>query len=323
MELYNLFKSMQVGFGLLLLISMFAVFVDLSDPDAAYYLWGFYTLVILFVLNLAIYVVNKFKMIIQLLKMGIKSRRALGLHVSLLAVHAGIAIVFMGNVLDLSLGFNQQVELRPGETYQLPASETMLKLQDFRIDYYEDGSPSQYTSQVLLTENDNKEIPCDITVNHPIEIAGSKVYQQSYGWMLNIEIANDNKSQKYVVKQREEVGLGDNSNKIEIVRYIPNYILGKMHGQGGVGTPAIVYFIPLKNITGLAKLGEKIKISDDDTLTFIDKQAFTVLKVKTSPGLPLVQVGGILLVMGIILVFLFRSNQSSRLNIGSKDVSNK
>lgn len=322
MEFFKSFKSMQTGFTLLLLISLFASFVDVSNPSAAYSFIGFYVLVILFVINLAIYVVNKLKKIIQILKMRTESRRTLyiglGLHLSLFAVHAGIALVFMGNMLDLSLGYNQRVEMRPGETFKLPDSDTTLKLEDFQIDYYEDGSPSQYTSKVLVIEKD-KEVLHDITVNHPLKISGSKMYQESYGWRMNIEIDGGNKSKKYLVKSGEEIGLGD--NKIEIIRYVPNFVHGKMREQGISGNPAVIYFIPQKDLTSAAKLGEKVKISDNEYLTFVDKQAFSVLKVKTSPGLPFVESGGAMLVIGIVLVFLLMNNKAMRFNDVYKDVS--
>lgn len=308
---------MQTGFGLLLLISLFASFVDLANPTAAYYYFIFYTLVILFVMNLAIYVVNKLKTIIQLLKMSTESRRTLysglGVNISLFAVHAGIALVFMGNMLDISLGYNQRVPLMPGETFTLPASDTILKLEDFQIDYYKDGSPSQYTSAVLVMSPEH-DTSYDITVNHPLEISGSKIYQESYGWQVNIEVGDGNVSETYLIKPGDKVGLGENNAKIEIRQYIPNFVSGKMREQGAAAAPAIVYFIPQKNITGAAKLGEKVKINDNEYLTFVDKQAFTVLKVKTSPGLPFVELGGGLLVMGIILVFLFMNKKTIRCN---------
>ncbi|SDE97025.1 Cytochrome c biogenesis protein Ccs1 [Sporomusa acidovorans DSM 3132] len=317
-----MFKSMKTGFILLLLISLFASFIDLSNPSVDYSFIGFYFLVIMFVINLAIYVVNKLKKIIQLLKMRTESRSSLysgvGLHLSLFAVHAGIALLFLGNILDLGLGYSQRVELRPGESFTLPGSRTVLRLEDFRIDYYQDGSPSQYTSKVLVTEND-QEVTYDITVNHPLEISGSKIYQESYGWIVNIEIGDGNNLKKYFVKPGDEVGL--ENRKIEIVRYFMNFVPGKMPEKGVTGAPAVMYYMSQKNLTGVAKLGEKIKISDNQFLTFVDKQAFTVLKVKNSPGLTIVEVGGILLMIGIVLVFSFMHKKSMQFNDFCKDVA--
>ena len=316
MKFFKSFKSMQTGFGLLLLISLVASFADLSKPTTAYF-FGFYTLVILFIINLAIYVMNKLRKIIQLLKMRTDSRHTLyirlGLQISLFAVHAGIALVFMGNILDLGLGYNQRVEMRPGETFTLPESENIVKLEEFLIDYYKDGTPSQYTSKVLVTEKDNKEERYDITVNHPFEKSGAKMYQESYGWRLNIKIDTGDKSESFLVKPGEKMGLGENNSKIDIIRYVPNFVSGKIREQGGNDNPAIIYFIPQKNMTGAAKLGEKVKIDDNEYLTFVDKQAFTILKVKTSPGLPFVELGGALLVIGIVLVFLFMNSKSTDL----------
>jgi len=317
LKIFKSFKSMQSGFGLLLLINLFASFVDLSNSDATYHLFGFYVLVILFVMNLGIYVVNKFTRIIQLLKMSTEVRRTLhtglGLQVSLFAVHAGIALLFLGNMLDLSLGYNQRVELKPGDMFTLPASETTLRLEDFVIDYYQDGSPSQYTSKVLVTEN-NIEVPYEITVNHPLAISGSKMYQESYGVSLNIEIGNDNNAKKYLVNPGEEVTFGD--NKIELIQYIPNFVQREMREKGILGKPAVIYFSPATNQTRAAVQGEKMKISDNEYLIFTDKQAFTVLKVRTSPGMPCVEAGAVLLVIGIVGVFLFMNKKS----IGFKEV---
>ncbi|SDF18536.1 cytochrome c biogenesis protein ResB [Sporomusa acidovorans] len=326
MNFFKSFKSMQTGFGLLLLISLVASFIDLSNSAFSYYHFSFYALVLLFVLNLAIYIVNKIKKIRQLLKTRADSRaslyRGLGQHISLLAVHAGIALLFIGNIVDVSLGYNMRLEMNPGETITLPASDILVKLEDFSIDYYNDGSPSQYTSKILVTGKDNKEEHYTITVNHPFEMSGAKMYQEGYGWNLNVEIGDSSKSEKFLVKPGDEVTLGENHSKIEISRYVPNFVPGKIREQGGSGNPAVIYFIPQKNITGAAKLGEKVKIGESEYLTFLDKQAFTVLKVKTSPGMPLVESGGALLVIGIVLVFWFRNHQAVRFNAADKDVAN-
>jgi cytochrome c biogenesis protein len=303
---------MQTGFVLLLLISLFASFADLSNPDKTYF-WAFYALVILFVINLAIYLVNKLKNIIEILSMNIKSSQSvytgLGLSISLFAVHAGIALFFVGNMLDLNFGYNQHIELRPGETFTLPALDAKLKLQDFVIDYYQDGSPSQYTSKVLVNEKD-KEIPYEITVNHPLEVSGCKLYQESYSWMMNIEVGTGDKTEKYLVKAGDEVAIGD--KKVRIIRFVPQSMLEKMSGREYTGKEAIVYAIPSLNVSGVAITGEKVKVNDNEYLSFVDKQAFTVLKVKTSPGMPFVELGGALLVIGIILVFWFKRNNSMR-----------
>jgi cytochrome c biogenesis protein len=309
---------METGFMLLLLISLVASFVDLTDPAPIYSFFVFYILVLLFICNLGLYVVSKLMTIIKLLTARKEGRTAgLGLQFSLFAVHLGIALVFLGNMLDLSLGYNAHVELIPGQTFTLPNAETKLKLLDFRIDYYPDGSPSQYTSKVLVAGQDS-EMPYTITVNHPLEISGTKLYQESYGWLLNIELSEDGKSERFLVKPGEEAGQGENT--IKIIDYIPNFVPREMYGHGGLGSSAIIYYIPQKNLTGAAKIGEKVKVSDDEYLTFMDTQAFTVLKVKTSPGLSFVEAGGALLSIGVVLVFLLRNKKSRRFG---EDVENQ
>jgi cytochrome c biogenesis protein len=309
-----MFKSMQTGFLLLLMISLFASFVDLADPAPTYAFFVFYILVLLFVLNLGIYVVNKLMTIIRILRAP--KGYTLALQLSLLAVHLGIALVFLGNMLDLSLGYNAHIELRPGQTFTLPGLEAKFKLADFQIDYYPDKSPSQYTSKVLMNDQDS-ETPYAITVNHPLEISGTKLYQESYGWLLDIELSQEGKSERFLVKPGQAAGQGET---IKIIDYIPNFVPRELYGHGELGSPAIIYYIPQKNLTGAAKLGEKVKISDTGYLTFVDKQAFTVLKVKTSPGLPLVEAGGLLLIIGVVPVLVLRSKKSRQF---SEDVAIK
>jgi cytochrome c biogenesis protein len=225
----------------------------------------------------------------------------------LFAVHSGLALFFAGNMLDVGLGYNRHIELRPGETFTLPTTDARLKLQNFDIDYYEDGSPSQYTSKVIVNKKGTESL-YKITVNHPLEIAGYKLYQESYGWLMNIEYGTDVSKERKLVKAGDEIAIGN--KKIRIIRFVPQSMLEKMGGQKYIDKEAVIYTNPALNMSGMAITGEKVKVSDNEYLTFVDKEAYTVLKVKTSPGMLYVELGGALLVIGMILVIWFKRNKS-------------
>ncbi|MCQ2066725.1 MAG: cytochrome c biogenesis protein ResB [Bacteroidaceae bacterium] len=130
--------------------------------------WTFVSLMILLMLSLCYQAVSDWKE---------------GKYVPLLS-HLGLSLVILGGLAGSLDDFHGEISVsrgsdecmayeENGDSLQLPFS---VRLKEFRIDYYEDGSsPKQYSSTVFI---DGREFTTG--VNHPFRYRGYRFYQYSY-----------------------------------------------------------------------------------------------------------------------------------------------
>lgn len=111
---------------------------------------------------------------------GIKKRKSIGSiasHAGLLMICAGAffgALHFQHGMVIAGKDYKENVALSPeGMAVQLPF---LIQLEEFRTDYYDDGtSPRQYTSVLRLDD-----ITKETSVNHPCYYKGYFLYQSDF-----------------------------------------------------------------------------------------------------------------------------------------------
>ena len=101
----------------------------------------------------------------------------------------------------------------------------------------------------------------------------------------------------------------DTNRRIKIYKYIPNF--NPEYGMASVSmrpdNPHIVFSVYEDNKllgVGAAKINEPTQIDENVYITFSGVEPYTILDVKADPGLPLVMVGGIILMLGVCLALL-------------------
>ena len=89
---------------------------------------------------------------------------------------------FRGNV---TLPENQSADvvfLNAGNGYFVQELPFIVTLKKFHVDYYTNGMPKRFASDVVVTDKQNgKETAATIEVNHPLTIDGVSIYQASFG----------------------------------------------------------------------------------------------------------------------------------------------
>jgi cytochrome c biogenesis protein len=143
-----------------------------------------------------------------------------------------------------------------------------LKLDDFRIDTYPDGTPSQYTSCLTLLEPSINAGTFDVTVNHPLVYQGVKIYQESYGWAVTaVSGAQSQMNSPATVKEGDFLSIPGAQFKIRLYRFIPDYdeASGMESRSPQPLNPRIIYSVyegdQLLDV-GLAKLGQRLSRVD-------------------------------------------------------------
>jgi cytochrome c biogenesis protein len=111
-------------------------------------------------------------------------------HCGVYLIHLSILIIIGGAVIGSLFGFDAYVQVAEGDTVdtiQLKGDKGAKKLNftlrcdRFRVDFYEDGVPKEYRSDLTFLKNDSIAYQGSLLVNHPITFEGLRFYQASYG----------------------------------------------------------------------------------------------------------------------------------------------
>jgi cytochrome c biogenesis protein len=200
------------------------------------------------------------------------------------------------------------------DTSDIITSKTPFTLQidDFRIEYNPDGSPAQYYSDATVKENGYFKVRRSISVNHPLQYKDIKFYQQDYGYLVKAKYTNDEGHEiEDLMPEESTLVIPGTKRVIGVLQYAPNFNpdQGLNQTSGKPVNPRIIFSVSENNKLlgiGAAKFNEKIAIDNNTSVNFTGVEPYTVLKVKSDPGLPLVLAGGIMFIGGLVLALLSR-----------------
>ncbi|MDT3699629.1 MAG: cytochrome c biogenesis protein ResB [Thermincola sp.] len=233
-------------------------------------------------------------------------------HISFMVILVAMMIKFSGFV-----GFDGSMSGLVGQTVNLgevqgiknidPAEYFDIRINDFRTLYRPDGSVQQWHSDVTVIDKD-KTFDYSISVNHPLIYKGIKFYQMSYGSQFAGTWSSGNtKGRQFTVGSQNPVytdsditfvplGVDDRGVAVDIYK-----------GNQYVGQQQVAVNTPLKY--------EAAEVS------FTEALPYTVLSVKRDPGVPIIGVGSLLLMVGVILSFLLRQRRIWAIITPEKEVS--
>ena len=235
-------------------------------------------------------------------------------HFAVYVVHFSLIVVVIGAIIGAVLGYrgnmaimeggisNQVIPFRNREPIFLNFS---LKLNKFILELYPDGTPKEYISNVTVIDK-NKRFNALIKVNKPLRYKGLSFYQASYQEIPEFKIKVDyrGKSKIYTLSSFEPAVIDDRYSVI-----LNDY--GRAHGF----LYARIDFFDQKTkreISGMLISGfPHFRIPLDKgmlsiTLLGIKKLDYlTVLQVTKDPGVPIVYVGFILIMLGLLGVYFF------------------
>lgn len=231
-------------------------------------------------------------------------------------IHTGVLLVLLGGILGGFFGVHHIYEIPvPGKiSLPLKGYPDLLKVENFNIDYYPDGSPQQYRTQLKLVDDGKELCGKTISVNNPLVYRGLKVYQSSWGWMLDVTLGDGESSRQVQVKDRGILSLNKASGESLRVIFYPDYSTGSDgHPVSRTPFPRNPHLVYLQTVegrpaaAGILGLNESAQLGENINLTFTGYRNFTGLHVKRDPGVPLVWAGFVFLTCGIPLRYLISS----------------
>ncbi|TKB11338.1 cytochrome c biogenesis protein ResB [Desulforhopalus sp. IMCC35007] len=252
-------------------------------------------------------------------------------------VHLSILIIVLGAIIGNIYGFKASVMVPEGSSVDFVFSRDddnkRIPLQfdifckDFNIDYYKDGTPKEYKSDLTIVEDGKEVVKKNITVNAPLTYKGITFYQSSYQQIPNefsVQISKQNdkdyggrssQSRNFSTKTKIANSWDEAQATFKIVATSKDG-----HGHG----PYEILFDDedKKPATFTTNDNDPTVIKrESGTYTFLINQRFaTGLQVVKDPGLWIVYIGFGVMLFGLFVCF-FTSHRNIWISITGDDMT--
>lgn len=315
-KIYLFASSMKTGMVLLGLVGAAAAIGSLLFPGAFFATTPFKLLLVLLFINMALCTIRRGCAYLKRLSSGTGLKGFSLREWGIFLLHTGLLLVLTGGAIFAWSGQSAEISLKEGETAQInrfirTERPFSLRLNRFEISYYPDGSPSQYLSDVSIIEDGREAKKYSISVNHPLSYGGVKAYQQSFGYLVVAVGSNEKKGEKTTgtLSEGEFIQIPDTTKKVKMYKYIPNFDpkYGMESKTLRPDNPKIIYSVYEGEkllAVGAASPGERIAVDEGCYVVFKEIRPYSVLKLKTDPGIPLTAAGGLMLIAGVVLAVL-------------------
>jgi cytochrome c biogenesis protein len=247
------------------------------------------------------------------------------------AVHLSILMIIAGAIIGSILGLAADINIKEGESvnvvnlaegkgiHQLDFS---VRCDKFIVEFYENGAPKTYRSDLSFIKNGQVTHRGSLLVNHPITFEGLRFYQSNYGTSPEIKAViaytiSRKKSSGIVLAAGDTFDLPENKAKAVVLRVEENIMeLGPAVKLRITSPQKDIQFWVFKNIDEIKAanpgLLSQVPIFNPGlfkplvfSLNRIEQQYYTGLRVVSDPGVPLVAVGGALMVAGLMIIFFW------------------
>jgi len=203
------------------------------------------------------------------------------IHISILIIVIGAIIGNLGGKADIKCFINQTAPIPP----KISAGYS-LKLNDFKTLYDSDNAIDNWRSDFTLLKDGQVILDGSTQVNKPFKYKGMKFYQSAYGYNHNVNILMGGTEKPFSFPHNRPISITDNT-----------FMLFSKHGQDMV--LEVFQNRQLKETHTLSPNKELYPL-EGIKMTYESLSPYSVIKVKTDPGLPLVMSGFLLMSLGFI-----------------------
>ena len=240
-------------------------------------------------------------------------------------VHLSVIIIFIGALIGSLFGYKGYVNIPEGESVSkvmLRSEKELdlgfsLRLEQFSIAKYANGSPKEFKSILTVLEN-GKPVPdyinARVIVNDPLTYKGITFYQSSYGnagnYYFTLSDLDGKNPVTLAVAGQSSVNLPDGSSLhvLEATKDVSQFAKGvsgpaaqvELHTRNGKAESFVVYANhPELNIQHAQQHGTGPVIHYKGA----EERMYTGLQVAKDPGVEVVWLGCLLMIIGIYAAF--------------------
>ncbi|MFQ6083917.1 MAG: cytochrome c biogenesis protein ResB [Candidatus Aminicenantia bacterium] len=150
-------------------------------------------------------------------------------------VHLSILIILIGAIIGGIKGYREHISIPVGSTIKLSHEDFLLRVDDFKTDYYPTGQVKDWKSTLTIVEDGQERLTKTIEVNHPLTYKGVRFYQSSYGWdwektLLTINI-KEKGNQRVINQAKVRVGdkftISERDLDIYALAFVPDFVIGE------------------------------------------------------------------------------------------------
>jgi cytochrome c biogenesis protein ResB len=256
-----------------------------------------------------------------------RSMLMLLLHGSILLIIVGYAAGYMsldGFVEIPEGGSVSEVALRRGASHDLGFS---VRCDRFVVDYYENGMPNEYVSDLSFMKGGQVVSKAQLKVNHPARFEGISFYQESFRQSHSAAMtwSDGKKLMKLGASEGDVIPLLPAGTQARVVKIWDDLMQAgpavKLLIEGPSGGQYLWAFKEIEaiksHVPDLFQRAPELDPSGYRPYTFslekLEASSLTGIGVKRDPGIPLVAVGGGLFLVSLLIVFL-----APRTGTGSK-----
>ncbi|RJR42327.1 MAG: cytochrome c biogenesis protein ResB [Desulfobacteraceae bacterium] len=268
-------------------------------------------------------------------------------HFGVYLVHLSVLFIILGGMIGSFAGFEANVNIPEGDTIdtvflrrnghpvQLGFS---IQCRSFTAEFYENGAPKEYKSELTFYENGKPVLDTPVLVNHPVTFKGITFYQASYGSMagdkilLRISKEGSGNEDKLVETGKGEIfSLPGEEGKFVVADVRADFMrLGpaaQIQVQPPSGEP-VLFWIFLKHeaikemVPGLFEKSPRFNFQAYRPYSFfmqkVETKNYTGLQVNRDPGVSFVWIGCIMMILGFFLTF-YSSHRRVWVKVFEKD----
>ncbi|MBU4203269.1 MAG: cytochrome c biogenesis protein ResB, partial [Acidobacteria bacterium] len=160
------------------------------------------------------------------------TRKSLG-HFGSDFVHLGLLVILAGGIISGFAGFRTTLQISEGQVLAVPTADFSLRLDKFTTEYYENGSVSDWKSDLTVIDDGEEALKKTIEVNFPLSYKGYVFYQSSYGWDWNhpsVELVMKKtlpvEAEETILLRIGEKAVFDNGDlEVHALQFVPDFIL--------------------------------------------------------------------------------------------------
>jgi len=254
---------------------------------------------------------------------------------SVYLVHLSVLIILIGAIAGSIFGFSGYVNIPEGgsiNSIMITGGENhshrelgfTVACKKFLVDYYDNGSPKEYRSDLSFIAGGKEALSGSLRVNHPITFMGVTFYQSSYGTVPGekalIRAINDEKGAEETMIEAElgkTVTLPDNRGELtlsdikdNLMNMLGPAVLVTIKSPEGKETQIWLFQdreMVKEKFSGMFDLSQKFNPSAYSPFTLsldtIESVAYTGLQVSRDPGVKFVFMGFFMIIIGLFLTF--------------------